>query len=82
MTKVDRIKELLMAERTEGWDNSQFWEAQIILNSIPERESTKLSRTLLYVWTDEEERRIENGIHEGCSPELEAELMAKWPIQL
>lgn len=76
--KLTRTNELLAA-RSLGWTNAQFWEAHSLLSAISNDEmgDEVTFRNLMVAWGDEEERRIDNGEHEGCSPELQAQLRAK-----
>lgn len=77
--KNTRALELLAALRYGGWNNAEFWEAQQLLRTTAGRDMTEAMDNLLFRWCDEEERRINSGTHEGCGPELEAEITAKWP---
>ena len=76
--KNTRALELLAIRRGE-WTNAQFWEAQQITRTTASHDMTEAMDDLLFRWCDEEERRIDSGTHEGCNPELEAEITALWP---
>lgn len=78
--KNARAQQLLAALRYGGWNNSEFWEAQQLISSTSEADMPDAMLRLMMAWGDVEEARINNGTHEACGPELEAEITAKWPI--
>lgn len=80
MDKNTRAEALVGILLSEGWNNSQFWEAHQLLRSTPDREMTRPLIRLLALWGDVEGDRIARGEHEGTSPELEAHLEALWPV--
>ena len=73
-----RAAELLALLRSRNYTNSQFWEAQDLLNSIPERAWTDVHVRLQAAWCDEEERRIESGTHRGPDEELHIQARNFW----
>ena len=81
MDKNTRAEALAGILLSEGWNNSQFWEAHQLLRSTPDREMTRPLIRLLALWGDVEGDRIACGEHEGPSPELEAHIEALWPVQ-
>jgi hypothetical protein len=81
MDKNTRAEALIGILLSEGWNNSQFWEANQLLRSTPDREMTRPLINLLGLWGDVEGDRIACGEHEGPNPELEMYLDALWPVQ-
>ena len=81
--KTLRAAELITTLRTQGWSDSQFWEAKQLLDSVSDNECSEDDAfiNLLFVWGDIESDRIACGEHEKCENLLGAELDAKWPIR-
>jgi hypothetical protein len=81
MDKNTRAEALIGILLSEGWNNSQFWEANQLLRSTPDAEMTRPLISLLGLWGDVEGDRIDCGEHVGPSAELERHLEALWPVQ-
>jgi len=79
--KDARAKELVDILDKEGWTNLQFWESHQLLHSTPDRLMTQPLIVLLARWFTIEGDRIACGEHEPTTPEMEAWLMERWPVQ-
>ena len=75
MTRAEELHYLL---RTWTFTNNEFWEAQDLLNSIPERAWTEEHVRLQALWCEVEGQRIEAGIHRGPDEELHIQARNFW----
>ena len=82
-TKTLRATELITILRTQGWSESQFWEAKQLMDSVSYSEGSEDDAfiNLLFAWGDIESDRIACGEHGSCDDLLAAELDAKWHIR-
>lgn len=81
MDKNTRAEALVGILLSEGWNNSQFWEAHQLLRSTPDRKMTRPLIRLLTLWGVLLEHRVACGEHDAPSPELETHLNVLWPVQ-
>lgn len=75
---AERAVQLRSVLKTEGWTESQFWEAVVILVSVPEQFMTEDIYMLGGDLVDEARVRASRGDRDDCPEELLTELQARW----